>query len=177
AEDAAAAEPGARQERTAVRTVSAEQVRPLDWLLDWPDQPSADWHKGFLAGIFDGHGSYADGVLRLAPADPAINGWLVFSLESLGFGLAVERPAGRACVRVRGDLGEALRFFHTVDPAITSRRSIEAEPVGTGEGLQVAEVERLGLQLPMYDITTGTGDFIANGVVSHNCLPRHPPPP
>jgi DNA repair photolyase len=172
-EDAATPEPAARRELTAVRTGSAEQVRTLDWVLDWPDQPAADWHKGFLAGIFDAHGSYTDGVLRLAPADPAINGWLVFSLESLGFGLAVERPAGRASVRVRGGLGEALRFFHTVDPAVTERRSIEAELVGTGEELQVAAVERLGLQLPMYDITTGTGDFIANGVVSHNCFARN----
>ena len=24
----------------------------------------------------------------------------------------------------------------------------------------------------MYDITTGTGDFVANGVVSHNCFAR-----
>ena len=24
----------------------------------------------------------------------------------------------------------------------------------------------------MYDITTGTGDFIANGVISHNCFAR-----
>ena len=30
--------------------------------------------------------------------------------------------------------------------------------------------------MPLYDITTGTGDFIANGVVSHNCslAPRTP---
>src|SRR5206468_11036510 len=67
---------------------------------------------------------------------------------------------------------EVLRFFHTMDPAITARRSIEGEPVGTGDGLRVTGVERLGLQLPMYDITTGTGDFIANGVVSHNCFAR-----
>ena len=26
--------------------------------------------------------------------------------------------------------------------------------------------------MPMFDITTGTGDFIANGVVSHNCFAR-----
>ena len=147
-------------------------MRTLNWLLDWPDHPAPDWHKGFLAGIFDAHGSYRDGILRLAPADPAINGWLVFSLESLGFGFAVERPAGRACVRVRGGLGEALRFFHTVDPAVTARRSIEAAAVETGDGLRVSGVERLGLQVPMYDITTGTGDFIANGVVSHNCFAR-----
>ena len=25
----------------------------------------------------------------------------------------------------------------------------------------------------MYDITTGTGDFIANGVISHNCFARN----
>ena len=33
-------------------------------------------------------------------------------------------------------------------------------------------MEDLGLTLPMFDITTGTGDFIANGVVSHNCFAR-----
>ncbi len=26
--------------------------------------------------------------------------------------------------------------------------------------------------MPMFDITTGTGDFIANGVISHNCFAR-----
>jgi DNA repair photolyase len=171
-DDASPAGRAGCRELTAVRTGSAEQVRTLSWLLDWPDHPAPDWHKGFLAGIFDAHGSYQDGVLRLAPADPAINGWLVFSLESLCFGYAVERLAGRACVRVRGGLGEALRFFHTVDPAVTARRSIEAAEVGTGDGLRVTGVERLGLQVPMYDITTGTGDFIANGVVSHNCFAR-----
>jgi DNA repair photolyase len=38
--------------------------------------------------------------------------------------------------------------------------------------LGVAEIEPLGRELEMYDITTGTGDFIANGVVSHNCFAR-----
>ncbi len=33
-------------------------------------------------------------------------------------------------------------------------------------------IEPLGYELPLYDITTGTGDFIANGVVSHNCFAR-----
>src|SRR3712207_7549967 len=30
----------------------------------------------------------------------------------------------------------------------------------------------MGVVMPMYDITTGTGDFIANGVISHNCFAR-----
>ncbi|HEX2296465.1 MAG TPA: radical SAM protein, partial [Actinomycetota bacterium] len=36
----------------------------------------------------------------------------------------------------------------------------------------VVSIEDLGFEMPMYDITTGTGDFIANGVVSHNCFAR-----
>jgi DNA repair photolyase len=44
--------------------------------------------------------------------------------------------------------------------------------VKTFAKLRVAEIEPLGRALPFYDITTGTGDFIANGVVSHNCFAR-----
>src|SRR5256885_8322953 len=38
--------------------------------------------------------------------------------------------------------------------------------------LRVASIDPLGLEMPMYDITTGTGDFISNGIVSHNCFAR-----
>jgi DNA repair photolyase len=37
---------------------------------------------------------------------------------------------------------------------------------------RVVSIEPLGVEMPMYDITTGTGDFIANGIVSHNCYAR-----
>src|SRR5690349_3784285 len=39
--------------------------------------------------------------------------------------------------------------------------------------LTVADIEDLGLSLPLYDIRPGTGDFIADGVVSHNCFARN----
>jgi DNA repair photolyase len=55
---------------------------------------------------------------------------------------------------------------------MTGKWTAEGAAVPSGDGLRVVAVERLGLQLPMYDITTGTGDFIANGVVSHNCFAR-----
>jgi DNA repair photolyase len=44
--------------------------------------------------------------------------------------------------------------------------------VGSDDGLRVVAVETLGMAVRMYDITTGTGDFIADGVVSHNCFAR-----
>jgi DNA repair photolyase len=66
-----------------------------------------------------------------------------------------------------------MRFFHTTDPAITRKRSIEGMAIKSDANLRVASIEPLGIELPMYDITTGTGDFIANGVVSHNCFARN----
>ena len=45
-------------------------------------------------------------------------------------------------------------------------------PISSSSSLRIASVTSLDEQLPMYDITTGTGDFIANGVVSHNCYAR-----
>ena len=41
---------------------------------------------------------------------------------------------------------------------------------------RVVAVEPLGYELELFDITTGTGDFIANGVVSHNCFARRTHP-
>ena len=38
--------------------------------------------------------------------------------------------------------------------------------------VRVVSIEPLGVDMPMYDVTTGSGDFIANGLVSHNCFAR-----
>jgi hypothetical protein len=65
-----------------------------------------------------------------------------------------------------------MRFFLTTDPAITRKRSIEGAAVKTNARLSVTSIRPLGKVMRMYDITTGTGDFIANGVVSHNCFAR-----
>jgi DNA repair photolyase len=51
-------------------------------------------------------------------------------------------------------------------------RNLDESAVATRPGLRVARVESLGVETTMYDVTTGTGDFIANGVVSHNCYAR-----
>jgi DNA repair photolyase len=169
-------EPSTRHRVTAIRTDGPGQARTLEWLMSWPDHPGPDWRKGFLAGLFDARGRYSGGVLRILAADPEVTGWLVSSLKSLGFDAAVEQtypPGGSAGIWLRGGLSQALRFFHTVDPASNARRSIEGAPVASEDGLRVVAVEPLGLDMPMYDITTGTGDFIANGVVSHNCFARN----
>jgi DNA repair photolyase len=159
----------------AIRTAARDQLRSITWLTRWPTSPSLDWRKGFLAGIFDAEGSYSRGILRISNTDPAIIGWTLAHLYSLGFAATVEparQPTGPRAIRLRGGLPEVLRFFHTTDPAITRKRTIEGMAIKGGARLGVESIQPLGLDVPMFDITTGTGDFIADGVVSHNCFAR-----
>ncbi|WP_027340911.1 Rv2578c family radical SAM protein [Hamadaea tsunoensis] len=50
---------------------------------------------------------------------------------------------------------------------------LEGVSVESCEGLEIVDVQPLGSRQTLYDITTGTGDFIAAGVVSHNCFARN----
>ena len=158
----------------AIRTSTGDHVRAIAQLIEWPDRPSSEWTKGFLAGIFDAEGSYSGGVLRIANSDLEILGQTAAALDRLGFRSRVEvtpRANGMSYIRLLGGLRQHLRFFLTTDPAITRKRSIEGRALKSG-GETILSIEPLGFELPMIDITTGTGDFIANGVVSHNCFAR-----
>jgi DNA repair photolyase len=55
---------------------------------------------------------------------------------------------------------------------IAEAAAVEGTPVTTSAGLRVVSVEALGADAEMHDLTTGTGDFVADGVVSHNCFAR-----
>ena len=79
-------------------------------------------------------------------------------------------------MRLVGVFRERLAFLHTVDPAITRKRTFDGLAIKSDAPLRVTAIESLDLDLPMFDITTGTGDFIADGVVSHNAslVPRTP---
>lgn len=50
--------------------------------------------------------------------------------------------------------------------------TIVGTAVNPSASSRIVSVESLGGDSEMVDITTGTGDFIANGVISHNCFAR-----
>jgi DNA repair photolyase len=169
---------GVRKQLTAIRTSSYHGVNTIQELIDWQHAPSAEWSKGFLAGIFDAEGSCRNnGGLRIANTDQAIIGQVTSDLRRFGFSfhIAIEtrgRPKPLTSVWLRGGLKERLRFFQLVDPAITRKRTIAGVAIRPHASLRVASIEPLGVDLPLYDITTGTGDFISNGTISHNCFAR-----
>jgi DNA repair photolyase len=94
---------------------------------------------------------------------------------------AEQGPMQRPCLTLDnkligvGSLGppvEESEEYRRVDPAICGKRSIDGIAIESQAKLGVVSIEPLDRQAEMYDITTGTGDFIADGVVSHNCFAR-----
>jgi DNA repair photolyase len=167
---------GQRKTVRAIYVSSSGSVEAIRHFIAWPETPTREWQKGFLAGIFDAEGSCSRGIWRISNTDPEIIDAAVRSLATLGFDYVLEPsglPNGLVTIRLRGGVRESLRFFHATDPAITRKRSIDGFALKSGAKLQVVEIKSLGIETPMYDITTGTGDFIANGVVSHNCFARN----
>ncbi|HEY1889873.1 MAG TPA: PA0069 family radical SAM protein [Steroidobacteraceae bacterium] len=168
---------GARRALTGIRASGRASFEQIYLLIAWPPAPSRTWCAGFLAGIFDADGSFSIGVLRISNTDPQIIDWISRALREFGFRFAIEEPAvGQRnkpikVVRLVGGLAEHLRFFHLLDPAISRKLNIEGRAVKSEAPLRIVSIESVGT-MRLYDITTGTGDFIANGVVSHNCYAR-----
>ncbi len=166
---------GGRRPLDAIGTHARAGVQRVRDLVAIPGTPDDAWWKGFLAGIFDAEGSFSDNILRFSNTDPELLSRIRRGLERFGFASVFEDGADRgraSTIRIRGGLGEHLRFFHTVDPVISRKRDIEGVALKSDADLRVTSVERLGVRVPLYDMTTGTGDFIADGVVSHNCYAR-----
>ncbi len=173
-ERATVARVGRRAPPTVVRT--AGPAGAVTGLFEPPAETTDDWALGYLAGMFDAVGTCHRGVFRISVADDESRARAAGALERFGFRWALDvpgAPGAASQLRLTGGLPERLRFFHLTDPAVTARRSIEGMALKCAARLQVTAVEDLGLELPLWDITTGTGDFIANGVVSHNCFARN----
>jgi DNA repair photolyase len=159
-----------------IRTSSISNVQSIYRLIAWPPSPSREWMAGFLAGIFDAEGSFSQSVLRVCNTDARIIGWVGVCLKAFDFRFVEEHREFEDrkaidVVRVTGGLREHLRFFHTVSPAIIRKLDITGQTVKSSARLRVVSIEPLET-MRLYDITTETEDFIANGVVSHNCYAR-----
>ena len=148
---------------------------PLHEALRWPEQPTPGWFRGFLAGAFGSTGRADRLGITFTCGDQLFLSRVTDALTRLGLpsrAPVTTRPGTAGTVEIDRDLWAALRFRHLtgVDGA-----RLDASGVGvrSSRELAVADIEDLGLTLPLYDITTGTSDFIADGVVSHNCFARH----
>jgi DNA repair photolyase len=166
-----------RPHREAIRANARASVESIQRLIEWPDRPVLGWLQGFIAGVFDAEGSCGSGTLRIANGDARMIETAKSALSHLGFDAVVETtsagwPRPMQYVRLRGGLREHLRLFRTCQPAITRKCDIGGTAVTLRANLKVVSIERTAGDRELFDITTGTGDFVANGVISHNCFAR-----
>jgi DNA repair photolyase len=168
---------GGRQAMRAIRTYARNHVERIRAIIAWPADASRSWMAGFLAGIFDAEGSYSGGIVRISNTDSTIVDWIARACTALALPFAIEHVGhvdrkAMHIVRLTGGLAQHLRFFHIAGPAIMRKLDIQGQAVKSTANLQIASIEPVGRAMRLYDITTGTEDFIANGVVSHNCYAR-----
>lgn len=132
---------------------------------------STEWLRGWLAGIFDAEGSFSQ-VVRISNTNEQILRITLEAFASLGMDTVREDRIGAASsIRLRGGLGEITRFFQLTAPAIN--RKCNLSEIALRHATRIVEIRPLGRVLPMFDITTSTENFIANGLVSHNCYVPH----
>ncbi|MGH7567026.1 MAG: PA0069 family radical SAM protein [Gemmatimonadota bacterium] len=165
-----------RSRLTGIRTHALGAVNRIRRLVSWEINASPDWTCGFLAGIYDAEGSFSTGRLRISNTDPAIVRETVHALTRTGFSTSITRfgfhrkhPVG--VVHTLGGLREHLRFLQTVDPAISRKRDLIGCCLTSSTRRKVVFIEPAG-RCDLFDITTTTGDFTANGSIAHNCYAR-----
>ncbi|MGN6127818.1 MAG: intein-containing Rv2578c family radical SAM protein [Humibacter sp.] len=163
-----------RRQITAIHCNRQRSFDAINALIDWPSDAGVEWSRGYLAGVFDAEGSCSRGVLRISNKSEPILAHIETALERFGVTYVREAPRnnGVVCIRVTGGLAMRSRFFDLVAPAISRKVQFAGLAIKSNADLRVTSIEDLGVDLDMIDITTETGDFIANGVVSHNCFAR-----
>jgi DNA repair photolyase len=142
--------------------------------LRWPEIPTDGWRRGFLAGAYGAVGSTHGVGVRFTSPDRSYLHRITEALRHIGVPgrESTDEPLGAVpTVEVGDGLWGALRFRHATGAVVPLEAT--GRPVESDGQLAVVDIEPLGLTLPLYDITTGTGDFIADGVVSHNCFARN----
>jgi DNA repair photolyase len=168
----------------ATHATDRDPRAPLDWVgsigsdvderLGSPPLPTESWSKGFLAACFDVGQTRDPASCGLIAGDIEVASLIVDGLDRLGFESGVDDRdrSGTPAITLCGGLSERMRFLGVTDPASGRGRTIDGEVLTGRMGEQIVGIRPLGVAMRLYDITTGTGDFIANGVVSHNCFAR-----
>lgn len=160
-----------KQNMFCVATSRKEDFQSITQLINWSN--SFEYRRGFLSGIFDAEGSYLDGKLRISNSDLEIIGFIQDSFKLFGFNYEMDVPCKTKnklvnCIRLVGGRESYVRFIQLIDPCINRKRNIINQSVKSNS--KIKKISLLGYTDTLYDIQTSTSNFIANGMISHNCF-------
>ncbi len=119
----------------------------------------------------------ADGTALVAGCDHRFlteRGWKFVTGTESGTARRPHLTTGNKLMGVGGFAATARKVvgYRGVGSDTRDLCDISGQAVKSEARLEIAAVEPLGRAMRLYDLTTGSGDFIANGVVSHNCYAR-----
>ena len=159
------------------------RVAEIRQVLGSPTERRPEFVRGFVSGFFDAEGSCDGNVLRMTNTNFVLLDRVCSYLELDGFAVVKEpirersphRFNGRVIrstrpvrdIRLLGGKAEQIRFFSVFNPALTRKLCVDGHVVG-GAYADVEKVRPCG-QAKVYDLTTTTHTFIAEGLFSHNC--------
>lgn len=150
-----------------VRTQVRETVERLESMVDTPN-PSEEYMIGFLSGFYDADGGCYENAVRFFNKDDGVLGRVFDYLSKFGFSVTFEKNDYCNSLLLLGGQSEKLRLFSIIRPKVSHKANVFN--VGLGNGFAtVVSVTPLDGKRDVYDIQTGTENFVANGLVSHNC--------
>lgn len=163
----------------AIRTSKGKDYKAIQDIIKWDD--STEYRRGFLAGIYDAEGSNYNctGSCRICNADSTIIDFICSSLDKFGFSYSIEETRHTKDkrmirnVRLLGGTEERVRLFAFCNPSIEKLTTLCGSAVKSNKirvNNRIENVECIGEQIDLIDITTTTSNFIANGLISHNCF-------
>ena len=138
---------------------------PAFWEIEsWFTNPSPEFNRGYLAGFFDGDGSWTSSI-RFHGRDSVRMAEVRQRLAREGF---ITTQHGRPYdLTLCGGKVDAIRFMAWAQPKVASKKR---QWVGTGfkHHTRIVAIRPVGKER-VYNLQTETHTFFANGLASHNC--------
>lgn len=136
-----------------------------------------EYKRGYLAGIYDAEGSWprndlnwigGPNALRICNTDERILNRIAEYLHYFGF--QTELDENGKSIRILGGLSKILLFFTLVNPKVEDKKQqIFDYHVKSKDGYaQILDISP-GNICDVYNLETTTGNFIADGFITHNC--------
>jgi len=138
----------------------------FDFLVSTLD--TTEFKRGWVAGFFDAEGSY-NNVIRIAQSENSSLSLLCTYLKELGFFYKLEHYKDCKGVRIEGGVPEYIRFFAFFDTCLKRKTEMLSQK-SLSNSTYIKEIILERDEDFVYNITTGTGNYIAEGMASKNCF-------
>lgn len=164
---------------TTQRKFYVENIKKI--ITDKIISENDEYKRGYLAGIYDAEGSWprnsesnwanSPNALRIHNTNEKILNRIAEYLHHFGFNTSLDTGHSPA-IRLMGGLEQILLFFSLVNPKVEDKKQqifdyhLKSKEAGYS---QILDID-IGNICDVYNLETTTGNFIADGFVTHNCI-------